>query len=128
MCLANFPPRWALVLSVAAAAVPSGANAADVAAGRAIFDHTCLNCHALEVGVNKVGPSLWHVVGRPSGTVEGFAYSDAMKNLHAVWTPEALNIYLANPRGDVHGVKMFFKGLSDPQDRANVIAYLQSLQ
>jgi cytochrome c len=119
---------WAFVLALAAAATPSDAWTADVAAGHAIFDHTCLNCHALEVGVNKVGPSLWHVVGRPSGMVEGYAYSDAMKNLHGVWTAEALNVYLANPRGDVHGAKMFFKGLPEAQDRQNVIAYLLSLQ
>jgi cytochrome c len=128
MRLAAFPARWAVVAALSSITAPQAAQAADVAAGKAIFEHTCLNCHALEVGVNKVGPSLWHVVGRPSATVEGYAYSDAMKNLHGVWTPEALNIYLANPRGDVHGVKMFFKGLSDPQDRQNVIAYLQSLQ
>jgi cytochrome c len=107
---------------------PQAAGASDIDAGRAIFNQTCRNCHAIEVGVNKVGPSLWHVVGRPSATVEGYAYSDAMKALHGSWTPEALNVYLANPRGDVHGAKMFFKGLPDPQDRANVIAYLQSLQ
>jgi cytochrome c len=104
------------------------ALAADSDSGREIFNHTCRNCHSLEVGVNKVGPSLWHVVGRPSASVEGYAYSDAMKSLHATWTPEALNIYLANPRGDVHGAKMFFKGLSAAPDRDNVIAYLQAQQ
>jgi cytochrome c len=98
---------------------------ADPIAGKAIFEHTCANCHSLDVGVNKVGPSLWHVVNRPSGTIEGYDYSLAMKNLNAVWTPEALNVYLQNPRGDVHGVKMFFKGLPDPKDRADVIAYLE---
>jgi len=103
-------------------------HAADIAAGQAIFEHTCKNCHSLDVGVNKVGPSLWHVVNRPSASVEGFVYSDAMKSLHATWTPEALNVYLQNPRGDVHGVNMFFKGLPDAQDRANVIAYLESVQ
>jgi len=101
------------------------AHAADPVAGKAIFDHTCANCHSLDVGVNKVGPSLWHVVNRPSGTIEGYDYSLAMKNLNAVWTPDALNVYLQNPRGDVHGVNMFFKGLPDPKDRADVIAYLE---
>jgi cytochrome c len=100
----------------------------DIAGGKAIFDTTCQNCHSLQVGVNKVGPSLWHVVGRPSATVDGYAYSDAMKALKSEWTPAALNVYLQNPRGDVHGAKMFFKGLPDPQDRANVIAYLESVQ
>jgi cytochrome c len=107
---------------------PAFARGTDPAAGQAIFDHTCRNCHSIEVGVNKVGPTLWHVIGRPSASVDGYAYSDAMKSLHGIWTPEALNIYLVNPRGDIHGVKMFFKGLPDAADRANVIAYLQSLQ
>jgi len=106
----------------------SPAAAANVAAGQAIFGRTCANCHSVEIGVNRVGPSLWHIVGRPSATIDGYMYSDAMKSLHAQWTPAALNVYLADPRGDIHGVKMFFKGLPDAADRANLIAYLQSLQ
>jgi len=113
-------------LAAAVVTAPLLAHAADVAAGKAIFDHTCHNCHSLDVGMNKVGPSLFHIIGRPSGSVEGYMYSDAMKNLHADWTPAALNVYLENPRGNVHGVKMNFKGLPDPTDRANVIAFLQS--
>jgi cytochrome c len=107
--------------------LPSWAWAADPVAGKALFEHTCANCHSLDVGVNKVGPSLWHVVGRHSATVDGYDYSHAMKTLDGVWTPEALNVYLQDPRGDVHGARMWFKGLPDPKDRANVIAYLQGL-
>jgi len=118
-------PLWIIVAALCAPAI---ASAADIEAGKAIFARTCQNCHSLEVGVNRVGPSLWHVVGRPSATVEGYMYSDAMKNLHTEWTPAALNVYLVNPRGDIHGVKMFFMGLPKPEDRANVIAYLESLQ
>lgn len=118
---------FATVIALTLPAFAPAARAADAEAGKAIFEHTCQNCHSLDVGVNKVGPSLWHIIGRASGTVEGYQYSDAMKNLRATWTVEALNIYLANPRGDVHGVKMFFRGLPDAEDRANVIAYLQSV-
>ena len=107
--------------------LPCAARAGDPVAGKAIFDHTCTKCHSLDAGVNKVGPSLWHVVGRPSAAVEGYDYSHALKTLEGVWTPEALNVYLQDPRGDVHGVRMWFKGLPDPKDRANVIAYLQGL-
>jgi cytochrome c len=103
-------------------------QAQDVAAGKRIFDVTCHNCHSLAVGVNQVGPSLWHIIGRRSATIEGYAYSDALKDLHTEWTVAALNDYLANPRGNVHGAKMFFKGLPDARDRADVIAYLQSKQ
>jgi cytochrome c len=120
--------RFAIPLACLVIAAAPAARAADPTAGKAIFDHTCANCHSLEVGVNKVGPSLWHIVGRPSASIDGFIYSDAMKALHATWTPEALNVYLQNPRGDVHGAKMFFKGLPDVKDRQDVIIYLQGLQ
>ncbi len=115
-------------LAFAALCAAPAAQAADVAAGKAIFNSTCANCHSLEVGVNKVGPSLWHVVGRPTATVQGYMYSDAMKNLHSEWTVEALNAYLEKPRKDVHGAQMFFKGLPHEKDRQNVIAYLLSQQ
>ncbi len=115
-------------LFVAAVCAISAAQAADVAAGRVIFDGTCKNCHSLEVGVNKVGPSLWHVVGRPSASVQDYPYSAALRGLHSDWTVAALNDYLEKPREDVHGAQMFFKGLPDPKDRANVIAYLKSQQ
>jgi cytochrome c len=121
--------RIALSLLALAALVASPvAQAADVAAGKKIFDGTCHNCHSLAVGVNKVGPSLWHIVGRPSATIEGFQYSDALKNLHSDWTVAALEAYLANPRADVHGAQMYFKGLPEAKDRADIIAYLQSQQ
>jgi cytochrome c len=109
-------------------AAPLAARAADIVAGKAIFDHTCHNCHSLDAGMNKVGPSLFHIVGRPSASVDGYMYSDAMKNLHANWTPAALNVYLENPRDNIHGIKMNFKGLPDAADRADVIAFLQSTE
>jgi cytochrome c len=115
-------------LALAILCLAPAARGADVAAGRGIFDSTCRNCHSLEVGVNKVGPSLWHIVGRPSGIVQGYMYSDALKNLHTTWTVEVLDNYLANPRSDVHGVQMYFKGLPHEKDRANILAYLLSQQ
>ena len=107
---------------------PSFAAEADPAAGKAVFQRTCENCHAVVIGVNKVGPSLWNVIDRKPAAVPDFAYSDAMKANKQPWTAAALDTYLADPRGDLHGVKMFFKGLPNPADRANVIAYLQTLK
>ena len=78
--------------------------------------------------MNKVGPSLWNVVGRQPATVPDFTYSDAMKSNKAVWNTSSLDAYLADPRGDVHGVKMFFKGLPEAKDRGDVIAYLRTLK
>ena len=102
--------------------------AADPATGEAIFNRTCQNCHSIHIGVNKVGPSLYHVIGRKAGSVPGFEYSEAMKDSGQTWTPEELNVYLSNPRGTLHGVKMFFQGLNLESQRLDVIAYLQSLQ
>ena len=104
------------------------ARAADVEAGKAIFDRTCNNCHSADIGVNKIGPSLSHIIGRPSAAIQDYNYSAAMKKLHRTWTPAALDAYLADPRSEIHGVAMYFRGLTDPKDRADVIAYLQSLQ
>jgi cytochrome c len=125
----NCAMRFAAALfALAVVSAPLAARAADVEAGKAIFNKTCNNCHSTEIGVNKIGPSLYHVIGRPSAVVQDYSYSEAMKNLHHDWSPEALDAYLSNPRSEIHGVKMYFKGLPDPQDRADVIAYLQSLQ
>ncbi len=96
---------------------------ADVAAGEKLF-RRCAACHKLEEGKNAIGPSLWGVVGRPVASIEGFNYSDAMKAHGGQWTPENLLQYLENPKAIVPGTKMAFAGLKDPQDRINVIAYL----
>jgi cytochrome c len=120
-----------LLLTMLIASV-SSARAADAdgdpIAGKAIFQRICQNCHSSEIGVNKVGPSLWNVVGRQPATVPDFQYSEAMKFNKAVWSVSSLDAYLADPRGDVHGVKMFFRGLPEAKDRGDVIAYLQTLK
>jgi len=110
--------------TTASAADPRG----DATAGKAVFERTCRNCHATEIGVNKVGPSLWDVVGRTPASVPDFNYSDAMKANRDAWNETTLDAYLANPRGDIHGVKMFFKGLPEAKDRTDVIAYLRTLK
>jgi cytochrome c len=97
----------------------------DASAGAAVFAQ-CRACHVLDEGVNRVGPSLHAIVDRPAGTVEGFSYSDANANGGIIWTPEKLFQYLENPRRIVPGTRMAFRGLSGPQDRADLIAYLQS--
>jgi cytochrome c len=127
------PGRLIFVLMLAlttSSLATSSASAAegDPARSKAVFQRTCENCHAAVIGVNKVGPSLWNVIDRKPEFVPDFAYSDAMKANKQAWTPTTLDAYLADPRGDVPGVKMFFKGLPNPADRANVIAYLQSLR
>ena len=115
---------------VACAVFGTAAQAADVAAGKAIFDKTCANCHSGEAGVNKVGPSLFDVVDRPIASIQGYEYSNTMRAVAKdwkVWDEKHLNAYLTNPRQVLHGVKMFF-AVPDAQDRANVIAYLNTIK
>lgn len=85
---------------------------------------TCQTCHSLDAGVNKIGPSLHGVIGRKAGTIAGFNYTPANKNSGITWTPEKLFQYLESPQRVVPGTKMAFAGFSDPQKRADVIAYL----
>ncbi len=86
----------------------------------------CKTCHATEAGVNKIGPSLHKVVGRKAGTVAGFSYSPANANSGITWTPEKLFQFLESPQRVMPGTRMGYAGMSDPQKRANVIAYLQT--
>lgn len=97
----------------------------DAAAGETVFAQ-CRTCHLVEEGKNGVGPSLYGIVGRQAGTIEGFNYSDANKGSGVTWTPEVLYDYLEAPREFMPGTRMAFPGLKDPQDRADVIAYLQT--
>jgi cytochrome c len=119
--------RTILALSFCAAgALMAGSAAAegDAAAGEKVFNK-CKTCHTLEVGKNKIGPSLAGVIGRIAGTAEGFAYSDAMKASGLTWSEENLTAYLASPKDFVPGNKMTFAGLKKEADIANVIAYIK---
>ena len=88
----------------------------------------CKSCHSLEPGQNRIGPSQAGLIGREAGSVEGFQYSEANANSGITWTPEKLYQYLEDPQRVVPGTKMAFPGLPDGQDRADVIAYMQSVQ
>lgn len=100
--------------------------AADVNKGAGIFKK-CAACHKID-GTNAVGPHLDAVVGRPVASVPGFAYSDGMKAHGGDWTPDALFAFLSNPKKVVSGTKMSFAGLPKPEDRADIIAYLETLK
>jgi cytochrome c len=101
--------------------------AADAAAGEATFGK-CKSCHKID-GTNATGPHLNGVVGREHGSVEGFTYSAAMMTHQGeVWTPEAIYEFIKNPKAAMPGTKMSFAGLPKPEDRANVIAYLETLK
>jgi cytochrome c len=117
------PAAGAVVLAVtdAAGATLSG----DATKGAAVF-RQCQTCHVKEVGVNKVGPSLAGIVGRPAGTIPGFRYSEANKGSGITWSEQELYVYLENPKAKIPGTIMAFVGIKDSQKRADLIAYLKS--
>ena len=119
---------WFVMVVALSASAALAATAGDPIAGKAIFTRICQNCHSGEIGVNKVGPTLFNVVGRQAASVPDYAYSEGMKANRTSWDAASLDTYLADPRGDVHGAKMFFKVLPDAQSRLDVIAYLQTLK
>ena len=124
---ALFTAVWWVMTGSTLAAEGSG----NPANGKAIFERTCANCHSTEIGVNKIGPSLWGIIDRPIAVVPDYTYSETLRERKTewqVWDEAALNVYLRNPREAVHGVKMFFKGLPAQSDRLDVIAYLQTLK
>jgi len=116
--------------SIAAAmllATPAFADG-DAAAGAAVFVK-CKACHENEQGVNKIGPTLKGIVGRKTASIADYKYSDAMAAKGAeglVWDEATLAAYLPDPKAYVPGTKMAFAGLKNPQEVADVIAYLKS--
>ncbi len=100
--------------------------AADIAKGEKTFKK-CKACHKVEEGANSTGPHLYGIVGRAVGAVEGFNYSGSMVAVAETWDADALNGFLEKPRDFAPGTKMAFAGLKKESDRANVIAYLDSL-
>ncbi len=116
------------IMTFAAAAALAGPALAegDAAAGEKVFNK-CKACHTVEEGKNRVGPSLYNVIGRAPASVEGFRYSKAMEEFAAdhVWDEETLSAYLEKPKDLVSGTKMAFVGLKKAEDRDDVIAYLK---
>jgi cytochrome c len=105
--------------------LPSPYNQADLVAGAKVWNK-CRSCHTLiEGGIDMVGPNLYGVFGRKSGTKIGYTYSEAMKNHNAVWDYQNLDVYLTKPQAAVPGTKMGFVGLKDETERHNLIAYLK---
>jgi cytochrome c len=119
------PAIAAAATAEAAATVDFASMTTDAAAGEKTFA-LCRSCHVLDEGVNRVGPSLHNIVGSTAGSVAGYNYSDANKNSGVTWTAETLFEYLASPKAFMPGTKMVFPGIKNAQDRANLVAYLES--
>lgn len=123
--------RATLVVAFASAiGAPISAQEGDAAAGEKVF-RKCATCHTVTPdGKSKVGPDLYGVIGRTTGAVEDFTYSDVLTQAGAaghVWTEAELDIFLESPKKAFPGTKMTFAGLKKPEERANVIAYIASV-
>ncbi|MGA3399010.1 MAG: cytochrome c family protein [Acetobacteraceae bacterium] len=116
------------VFLMLANAAPQQAQAADPAAGEAVFRSQCGICHSPKPDRNMIGPTLFGVVGRTTGSVPGYAFSVSNKNSNITWTPEVLDKYLDSPKVVIPGTKMPYAGLKDPTKRADLIAYLETLK
>jgi len=103
------------------------ASGQDIEAGKAAFKK-CVLCHTTEAGKNKVGPSLFGIVGRNSASLDAYNYSEGMKKFDHIWDQQTLRTYLADPRAAVPGTKMIFPGIKDDKERDDVITYLETAE
>ena len=112
----------ALILSAGAAVAQSAER------GERTFNQQCKACHTVEKGAaSPLGPNLFGVVGRKAASLEGYAYSEAMKKSGITWDDAALGEYLKDPKAKVPEGKMAFAGLKQAAQLGDVIAYLKKL-
>jgi len=101
------------------------ADDAEIAKGKRQFNK-CRACHTLtDNGKKRQGPHLASLLGRASASIDGFKYSDALKNANLTWDEATLDAWLQSPRKYLPGNRMVFVGLRKPADRAALIAYLK---
>lgn len=115
---------FALAAAGGAMAQSAGSAAGDPVRGKSVYAR-CAACHDLNTGATRLGPSLKGVVGRTSGTMPNFNYSQALKDKAVVWDATSLDAFLSGPSKYVPGNRMAFPPLANPQDRADLIAFLQ---
>ena len=100
---------------------------ADAEKGKKVFSK-CKACHKTEDGVNSTGPYLFGIVDREIGKVAGFSYSAGMSGIGGNWDAVTLNAFITKPKAFIADTKMSFAGLKKEKDRANLIAYLQTIK
>ena len=118
--------RRTVIAGLLLAGSTTAALAAD-SAGEKILKTQCGICHAVAAGENRIGPTLFGVVGRRAGSVPGFNYTADHKKLDITWDAAILDKYLTNPRAMVPDTSMVYAGLKNDAERADLIAYLETL-
>jgi cytochrome c len=135
LCVKPKPVRWllmhsmtmALLLSVTVLPVSASTAPAnkDAVRGRAIYEAKCSACHSVDE--NLVGPKHMGVLGRKAGSVNGYAYSDALRQSRIIWTQASLTLWLTEPETLIPGQKMGYR-LGLAQERADVVRFLSTLK
>jgi len=107
----------------------AGAIAAGDAASGEKLAKKCAACHTMdEGGKNRLGPNLFNILDKPAGAVEGYKYSSAMKESGITWDAATFQDFIAKPKKVVKGTKMSFSGLKTAAQRADLLAYFQTLR
>jgi cytochrome c len=119
--------RRSVIAGLLLAGSATAALAADPAAGEKIFKTQCGICHTVVAGQNRIGPTLFGVVGRKAGSIPDFHYTPDHKKLDLTWDAANLDKYLTNPRAMVPDTSMVYAGLKDDAQRADLVAYLGTL-
>jgi cytochrome c len=121
----------AIALSILMASFVGAAPApgqAEIKAGMLAFNNHCRECHSFVKGDNRLGPSLYGVVGRKAGTAPGYSnYSDGVKNAGFTWTPKSIDTWITNPEAVIPDNNMKpFGGISDAAQRRKIIIFLEN--
>jgi cytochrome c len=120
----------ALILGLGAIGSMAAPALADPAEGQKVYTRNCVACHTINAtAARRVGPTLFGIVGRKTGSDEGFPrYTPANKNANLTWDRATLDKYLADPKAVIPGTNMTFVGVRRAEERNDLIDYLETLK
>jgi cytochrome c len=118
----------AIVVALSGVFFTSAALAGDAGAGKAVFQSFCSTCHSVQPAQNKIGPTLFGLFGRKTGSVSGYSYSPANAAANMTWDEATLDKYLEAPRTVIPGTKKTYAGVKDATKRGDLVAYLATLK